>query len=257
VTARIGPADVLVVIPARDEADTIGDCLEAVCTALRRARAVGAVDSAYVAVCAHRSLDDTAEIARTVLGRRPEIGWLVQEEQRELTVGEVRHGLVEAGLMRWRLADAVHPGWLFSTDADSVVPSSWVTRLLERAQSTSADLVLGMVELADWTGGGAALARYRQIIAAGVDGDGHRHVYAANLAIRLRTYLAAGGFPAVEHGEEHALLEAVRAIGATVTTPRSPTVRTSARMPGRAAHGVGALLAALVAEADALESPTG
>lgn len=46
----------------------------------------------------------------------------------------------------------------------------------------------------------------------------YRHVYAANLAVRLDVFTAVGGFPARRHGEEHGLLAAVRAAGSV----RSP-----------------------------------
>jgi hypothetical protein len=79
-------------------------------------------------------------------------------------------------------------------------------------------------------------------VAAGIDGDSHRHAYAANLAVRADAYLDAGGWPAVVHGEEHALLDALGRRGWGVRRPVDVVVTTSARRHARAAGGVGALL---------------
>ncbi len=105
--------------------------------------------------------------------------------------------------------------------------------------------MLGLVDLSDWLVDDATLAAYEQIIAAGLTRHGHRHAYAANLAIRLSTFRAVGGFPALPHGEEHGLAAACRAAGLPVVSTLYPRVQTSARMPGRAPGGLGSLLAQL------------
>ena len=62
------PVDVLVAIPARDEADRIEACLRSVLTAIRLARLQGVVGRSTVAVAAHYCRDDTAARARRLLG---------------------------------------------------------------------------------------------------------------------------------------------------------------------------------------------
>ena len=61
----------------------------------------------------------------------------------------------------------------------------------------------------------------------------------------MDAFRKTGGFPALPHGEEHGLAAACRAAGLRVTSTLSPRVQTSARMPGRASHGLGSLLATL------------
>lgn len=65
------------------------------------------------------------------------------------------------------------------------------------------------------------------LVQAGIHGtDRHDHVYAANLGMRS-SYQRAGGFPDVRHGEEHALLAAVRSAGGRVLTSAELAVITS------------------------------
>lgn len=231
--------DVVVAIPAHDEADAIAACLESVVTALLVARAAGVVDRTRIAVCAHRCEDATADRSRDVLEGSP-VEWSVSSERAQLPVGVVRTRLIDHAV---RLAPAFPPDcWVLSTDADTVVPTDWVTALLGTVRTTGADLVLGLAELDSWTADDLARQRYRAMLDAGIDEDQHHHAYAANLAVRWSVFDAVGGFPGTPHGEEHALAARVRASGGRVVSPLTPVVRTSARMPGRAAQGLGALL---------------
>ena len=175
------------------------------------------------------------------------------EDEQSTTVGEVRTKLVETAV---GAAPPVDRGrlWVLSTDADTTVPVDWVTGLLEAARRSGADLVAGFVALGDWAAGPLARSAYADRIASGLTAEGHEHVWAANLAVRYPVLHAVGGFPAVPHGEERALADRVAAIG-TVTGTLHPVVVTSARMPGRAAHGLGALLHDL-ARPDQRTTPT-
>ena len=137
--------------------------------------------------------------------------------------------------------------WLFSTDADSVVPPAWITSGLRLAQLASADMIVGLIDLMDVHP--AIRVAHDQLVRAGVHRNGsHDHVYAANLAVRLSTYAAVGGFPAVANGEEHALLAAVSAAGYPVLRTSAWRVATSGRTRGRARNGLGDLLGRLARE---------
>ena len=63
------PVDVLVAVPARDEADSIETCLAAVVTAAQEALERGTARRVRVAVGAHRCQDRTAERATASCGR--------------------------------------------------------------------------------------------------------------------------------------------------------------------------------------------
>ena len=234
------PVDVLVALPAHDEAETICGCLDAVVAALTTARHAGVVARARVAVAAHRCADATRERALARLVGLPGIESLVREDVADVPVGAVRTRLIRSAI------DLPEPlsrdAWILSTDADTVVPADWVTGLLAAARASHADLVLGLAELDHWAADEPARQAYARLIADGIRGDQHEHVYAANLAVSWSAFDRVGGFPAVRHGEEHALVRAVRAAGLGVISPLGPRVTTSARMPGRAASGLGELL---------------
>lgn len=231
------PVDVVVAIPARNEAGGIQACLRSVLAAVRRARALGAVDRVTIAVAAHRCHDTTAALARSVLGAAPDIESLVWETDEAMPVGSVRAGLI-------RRATRPEATWLFSTDADSIVPPTWISAGLRLAELASADMVIGLIELMDCSP--AVRRAHDQLVLAGIHRDGsHDHAYAANLAIRLLTYETAGGFPKVANGEEHALLGAVRAGGHPVLRTIDWRVATSGRTRGRAQDGLGDLLGRL------------
>ncbi len=74
-----------------------------------------------------------------------------------------------------------------------------------------------------------------------MDEIGHRHVYGANLAVRLDAYDRVGGFRGVL-GEDQDLVDRLRAAGEPVLATYAPLVSTSARTPGRAEGGLGSLL---------------
>jgi hypothetical protein len=233
--------DLVVALPAHNESAMIADCLRSVGRAVRDAQQSGLVGRARIAVAAHRCTDDTADRARAVLADWPEVEPLLVLDNDAVAVGTVRTRLIE------RAAEAApsDSAWVFSTDADTVVPADWITATLRRAEAAHADLVLGLADLGDWPVDRAAAAAYEEIIADGLVADGHRHAYAANLAIRLSAFRAVGGFPGLPHGEEHGLAAACRAAGFNVLSTLYPRVQTSARMPGRAPDGLGALLARL------------
>ncbi|MDN5763762.1 MAG: hypothetical protein L0H41_15775, partial [Microlunatus sp.] len=231
-----GPLDVLVAIPAHDEQESIGRCLDSVRAAVIIAQQAGVVGRARLAVAAHRCVDETVARVRQWLVEHPGTDGLLVEDVDLKPVGAVRTELITTAMSA---EPVLSPGcWILSTDADSIVPPGWITGLLAAARSESADLVAGLADLDAWTAPEGARRVYAEIVDAGIVGRQHRHVYAANLAVSWRAFQAVGGFPAVAHGEEHGLAAAVRASGRRVVSPLGPRVRTSARMPGRAAEGL-------------------
>ena len=112
-----------VVIPARDEEQLIGRCLESV---LASARLVDArVD---IVVAADGCLDATSAVAR----RYPGVRVLELESS---NVGAARAAAASVALRRGAT-------WLASTDADSVVPPQWLARHA-RWQREGWDVVVG------------------------------------------------------------------------------------------------------------------
>lgn len=213
-----------IVVPARDEEDRVGACLRSVLAALPPG-----VDGAVVVVL-DRCTDRTAD-------RVPD-GVDVLTNDRAASVGELRDRGVRHLLHRLG-GRAPERTWLLSTDADTVVGTDWITAHLRHA-AAGAHAVAGLADL-DTAAGPA----YTRIVSAGLRADGHTHVYGANLGVRADAYLAAGGFPAVPHGEDHGLVEGLRARGLRVVTALDGRVRTSGRTAGRAPGGLADLLAGL------------
>jgi glycosyltransferase involved in cell wall biosynthesis len=214
---------VAVVIPAADEADMIGACLDSVAGARRRLdRASRGSVSSSVHVVLDGCTDDTERIARTfdvsvVLGPGGCVG--------------VARGLgCDAAL-------AAAPGpadqvWLASTDADSWARAEWLTSMVREAD-LGADLVLGTVR----PGLGLSRTAARAWRSAHSYRNDHPHVHGANLGVRGDVYRALGGWAALASGEDVDLVVRAQAAGALIRRPGRPTVSTSARMVGRAPAG--------------------
>jgi hypothetical protein len=149
---------VLVAIPAHDESDAIGGCIDAVVAALAEAQQRQVVARARVAVAAHRCADDTRDRARDRLTALSRIESVVVDDLRDLPVGAVRTGLIRYAI---GLPEPLsHDCWVLSTDADTIVPVDWVTGLLTAASDSRADRVLGFADLQDWVVNDAARRAY-------------------------------------------------------------------------------------------------
>ncbi|MBA2640877.1 MAG: glycosyltransferase [Nocardioidaceae bacterium] len=229
---------VAVVVPARDEQETIGACLASVAVAARQVR----LDVRTVVV-ADSCVDATAQVA-TAAGAKV----IKTTGSPGGGVGAARAAGCAYAL---RTLEALPPAaiWLAHTDADSVVPPDWLRAQLAYAER-GYDAVVGMVTLAGnsdsdahrrWT------SAYRQR---------HGHVHGANLGVRGDAYLAVGGFAAVSAHEDLGLLERLVAVGRVVARPHHPRVVTSARLVGRTPAGVAADLRALHCCADRLVNST-
>lgn len=230
-------AAVVVVVPARDEAGDVARTLHCVQRALTHARRQGLVDRCTVEVCAHRCDDATARVARAALASG---AGLVTEDELSETVGAVRHAGALRGLAR--LDTPPRASWVMSTDADTTVARTWVSQLLAESARARAVGVVGLARLDRWHGGPRALAAYRMLLESRLHHtDGHHqhdHVYGANLAVRADAYLDADGFPAIAHGEDQALVDALDARGHRLLRTRGVEVVTSGRLRGRATHGL-------------------
>lgn len=231
-------ADVLVSIPAHNEADLLPCCLDSVLAAIAHSRAQGAVQRATIVVAAHRCSDRTEELAQQRLTGAP-VESIVLRDTTSTTIADVRRTAVEAALPPPK-ATAVT--WLFNTDADSQVPRDWITGHLAVATREQAVASAGLIAVADWHPTPETRQAYNTLIAQGVHGAHHYHAYGANLAVRLDAYQTVGGFTPRDHGEEHDLLHRLRMAQLRVATPLAPQVTTSGRDTPRCSDGLGAFL---------------
>jgi glycosyltransferase involved in cell wall biosynthesis len=232
-----------VVLPAHNEADRIGTCLESIKTALERLPA--GVDSAMWVVV-DRSADGTAEIVKRALAGRSRSGLELSCLPRP--IGSLRHrGALEV-LRLLRPHPPAHT-WLLSTDADSQVPTDWALRHLWYA-GKGAPAVAGLVRLAGLHRlHPQAVRRYLALLESRQKELTHGHVYGANLGIRGDAYLKVGGFEPRSTGEDADMVRRLGSSGFQVTHASDVWVSTSARLSGRAKGGLADLLGELQREA--------
>lgn len=216
------PRALAVVIPAHDEQELIGVCLDAIRVAVAAVR--DRVEHVSVHVAADACSDHTARIA---LAAGAEV---VVPATRG--VGAAR----AAGVSRALETHVQVPPrrlWIAHTDADSVVPDHWLTHQVELAAS-GADVVVGTVR-----------PNFRDLSAeqttawwaTHVPGTANGHVHGANLGTRASILVAAGGFePVLEH-EDVLLVAEARARGARLVASDDAWVQTSGRPVGRTAGG--------------------
>ncbi len=210
---------VLVVLPAHDEETRIGACLASVAAATAYLDEVSPGVSVAVTVALDRCRDATGRVAAR---------WGAATVDLDAAcVGTARRVGVEAATAQ---LGSVDPGsvLLVNTDADCVVPRTWLVDLVGLAADH--DLVLGEVrpDPAEMTPTALAAWWERHPVGRG-------SLHGANLAVRLDAYQRAGGFPDLTDREDAELVLALRAGGAHVVG--GTRVVTSARRTGRVPLG--------------------
>ncbi|WP_370890558.1 PIG-L family deacetylase [Janibacter sp. GXQ6167] len=219
--------EVGVVIPARNEEDLIARCLDSVTGAIDALNAERPDVTVRVVVVLDSCTDATADI----VAGYPGISTVTTSAQ---VVGAARGEGVEA----LRDRGTGRRLWIANTDADSAVPTDWLTAHLDAAEAGT-DMVVGMVSIDREE----ATPGLQDLLGPELDvGDGHPHVYGANLGFTLDAYDQLGGFAAISAHEDVALVDAARAAGLTVESTAGPRVLTSARLHARAPHGLAAYL---------------
>ena len=210
-------------MPAHDEVELLADTLRAIRVARR---ALPPEMTSTLVVVADACADDTAQVARSLLHRPTD--QVVEIGAR--CVGEARRVGTEAALSR-----SPHPlsqVWIASTDADTVVPPTWLCAQLDQARRGAAALA-GTVALRAGADGLDEAFRRRYL----VERDGsHQHVHGANLGLRADLYVTVGGWRPLDTGEDHDLWRRVADVVPPISTTANP-VLTSARRSGRAPHG--------------------
>lgn len=122
--------------------------------------------------------------------------------------------------------------WIANTDADSRVPVHWLTR--HSAVAEVADVYTGTVR-PDFDE--IPAFQQRHWLSTHAPGRQNRNVHGANLGLRARTYLDAGGFAELGEHEDVDLVARCRARGAAIFGDDSAEVITSGRYVGRTAGG--------------------
>ena len=219
---------VCVVVPAHNEARRIRRCL----AALKEAARCVAVPVDLLVVC-DACQDGTA----------------LQCAAEDVPVVRIEAGCVgvarRVGIAQ-QLRNVECPGnvWLANTDADSMVPATWLRDQIALAD-LGIDVVAGMVSLQGHHRPEFLRAfefQYRQRV---VSPENHRHVHGANLGVRASAYLDVGGFAPQSNHEDVRLVRALERRGHAIARPDQLTVATSGRLIGRCDQGFAAYLARL------------
>ena len=209
---------VAVVVPAYNEAATIGACLTSIAVA-----AAACPLPVEIVVVADSCDDATAAIAAAAGARVVEV--------QERNVGRVR-----AAGCRAAMRNGPEGLWLANTDADSTVPPDWLTRQLAYA-TDGADMVAGVVGINGWAAWPPDVqARYEAYYAEAIRAGRH-HIHGCNLGVSAAGYQTAGGFPPLLVGEDHALLMGARKVGLTIVHATDLAVTTSSRRHARVTGG--------------------
>jgi cellulose synthase/poly-beta-1,6-N-acetylglucosamine synthase-like glycosyltransferase len=236
---------VAIAVPAHNEAEHIGACVNAL---LSQACNGAPINRLSVHILANNCADETAAIVRTRFPRHPTV------HLREIALpppvahaGWARRLAMEAATESLRLPTDL----ILSTDADTIVTPDWLTRMLDHFDR-GFDAVAGrpIMRSAELSGLAAeqrarlqAVGKYQALVAylrrrrTGDDAAHHNCESGASIALTLASYRAIGGCPAVPLGEDRALFAAVRRAGGRVCHAGDVKVYTSGRLVGRAPGG--------------------
>lgn len=212
-----------VVLPAHDEADRIGVCLDALVTA----RAWLGAHRPDVDVSVTVVLDGCTDGTATVVRDFP----VDVVTTAHVGVGRARTIGVAHALRAHHAEPTEH--WLAHTDADSRVPERWLVQQVDALRS-GADVLVGAVVPDPDDLDPVVLARWAR---AHPPGAALGHVHGANLGVLAATYVALGGFDPVPEHEDVRLVERARARGYRVDATVDLPVVTSGRFAGRTPGG--------------------
>ena len=224
---------VVVVIPAHNEARRLPRCVDSVSTAAAQLAAP------VLTVCVLDACDDSSD--RLTARFAAEGVHIVAIDARN--VGAAR----AAGFAHARSACGVVDEsrvWYANTDADSRVDVDW----LVRQTVAGADMVLGVVRVARWHRlWNAGIRRYLSVYRSkpAPAGSEHGHVHGANMGFAADVYWRAGGFAPLTSGEDVDMVRRFEELGARIRRDAGLSVQTSARRAGRAPGGFAAHLRAI------------
>ncbi len=206
----------VVVIPAHNERANLPACLRAMLTA-----ALCIPMPVTLVVVLDASDDDSAKLAGQY---GPDVHFVSIEAGNVGTARAAGFGYARS------LHEEDAECWYATSDADSQVDPGWLVHQL----SLGADMVLGVVRVADWHLRPAGVAeRYLQAYEA----DSHEHIHGANMGFSSRAYWQVGGFRALASGEDVDLVERFNTAGYRVHRDADLSVTTSARIRSRAPDG--------------------
>jgi glycosyltransferase involved in cell wall biosynthesis len=225
---------VLVVVPVRNEEDLLGTCLGCLQTAMGRLNRARPELEVALTVVLDQCRDASSAIAESFAASDPRISTLPVSFG---SVGATRAAGIALALEALSVnAGTLHSPertWIACTDADTRVPTHWLTRAVALAES-GADVITGTVEPDREEVDKALFAHWKQDHDRR---DGHAHIHGANLGLRASAYEAVGGFDPVPVHEDVLLVEKLRSSGARVLATGRIHAVTSGRTKARVDSG--------------------
>lgn len=237
----------MVVLPAHDEADRIARVL----ASLANQSGYGPARPLPVLLFANNCRDGTVEAAESLAASPAGASLALTVTTAELPPHEAHVGTARRQAMDCA-AERIGPsGVLLSTDADAWLPPSWVAANL--AALADAEIVGGRLVIDTVSTDPLRIALHAKIerywaqvraIEDRLDPPAHdpapRHGdhTGASLALRVATYRAVGGLPALPRGEDNALVGRVVEAGGRLRHDPAVAVWVSDRSVGRADGGM-------------------
>ena len=247
--------ELIVAIPARDEAGTIVRTLEALARQIDSGGMHLAPERFEVILLANNCRDETVERAREVGRRKPDLRLQVVDIDlpEHSHVGHARRMAMDEALRRFT-AIRRPGGVIASTDADTVVANTWVHFTLAEVEK-GADAVGGRITLdrSDLNDIGPRRLRYHLLdvgyrslvteLESLIDPSPHdpwpRHFqhFGASMAVTADAYRRAGGLPVKPYLEDVELYDRLVCIDARIRHSPDVQVTTSSRPAGRTSFG--------------------
>lgn len=246
----------VVAVPVRDEAERIGDCLDAL-TDQRALNGVPLPRGTFgLILLANNCIDETVQIAQARLAGAC-IPYLLIDAQfpaPRANVGFARGVALELAA-RWLERAPRGDGVILTTDADSRVPRRWVAKSVS-AIDAGCDAVAGRVELQRdemmslypmlKSRGQLESAYERALLRLQAHIDpiphdpwpNHWTASGANYALSGDAYRIIGGLPMMASGEDRGLADTLERHDIAIRHDPDLVVTTSARLKGRAEGGV-------------------
>ena len=253
IAAPHGALEASVVVPARDEEERIGACLAAL-----GAQMDLTPGSWEVLLVLDDCRDQTRERAVEAAAAHPQLSLRLLTGPGQGSGGARATGM-DAACARLHAIGRPH-GLIASTDADTKVAPDWLARQLELARA-GARAIGGRIELCPDERaalpasviaghGEQSRRRFHRILEQAPD-DGavtdHWQFSGASMAVTAEAYREVGGLGEGGHSEDERFECALLAHGVPIERHLGVRVTTSARLDGRASHGLARVLRELAA----------
>jgi glycosyltransferase involved in cell wall biosynthesis len=249
------PSQVVVAIPAMNEAERIGGCLASLAEQIY-------APSFLTVVLANNCTDQTAAIAQAWSKNLPGLHVV----QQTFPSDQSHAGAARRCVMEYAARLCTDDGFLLTTDADTQVPPNWIAANL-KALAAGADAVAGRAiidpiearliprHLHELDAIECAYAALLDEIHSFINPDPcdpwprHDEHSGASIAVRRAAWEAVGGIPLQPTGEDRAFFASLRRMGARIRHAPDIAVIVSGRLEGRAAGGMAETIRSRIAAA--------